>query len=288
MADLTQDGAKIAFSTTSTELGFCGACVNAGTSHRVAVIDVGAHTGSYVYPNDGPALESAAGFAWSPDGRRLAFSATGADGNVDIYVLDAVLTSSNPPMTGGAVRRLTTDPRHDEFPAWTPDGNWILYDNSGSTPLDDSGFSPTQEIWRVSADGGSPKRLTDNADADSQPDVAADGTVAYWHGGDIWTMTQTGQDQQPLARVPAELGFNPRWSPDGSKIAVLVYDPSERAHMDLRLRLPGSLPLLKVFVVDLASGTVSEVGPRVPSDVNPVSWTPDGSALLVYRYDQPN
>jgi hypothetical protein len=44
-------------------------------------------------------------------------------------------------------------------------------------------------------------------------------------------------------------------------------------------------PLLKVVVVDLASGVVSEVGPRVASDYNPVSWMPDGSALLINRFD---
>ena len=30
---------------------------------------------------------------------------------------------------------------------------------------------------------------------------------------------------------------------------------------------------------------VLTVGPRVASDLNPVSWTPDGSALLIDRYD---
>jgi Tol biopolymer transport system component len=286
-ADLNSNG-SIVFTTVSTDVGFCGGCTPGGSTHRVAIVDVGKTTGSFVYPANGPSLETAGAFAWSPDGKRLAFNAQDDASNFDIYVLDVTQQGSNPPMIGGSVRRLTTDPAIDAFPTWTPDGKWILYDNGGATPLDDSGFSPTQEIWRVSAEGGTPQRLTKNEDADSQPDVAADGTVAYWHGGDVWTMTSTGKDQRPLAKVPAQLGFNPRWSPDGSKLALLVYDPTERAAFDLSLHLPGSLPLLKVVVVDLASGTVSEVGPRVASDANPVSWTSDGSALLVYRYDQPN
>jgi hypothetical protein len=37
--------------------------------------------------------------------------------------------------------------------------------------------------------------------------------------------------------------------------------------------------------VDLATGEITLVGPRVAADVNPVSWTSDGSALLINRYD---
>ena len=42
---------------------------------------------------------------------------------------------------------------------------------------------------------------------------------------------------------------------------------------------------MQVVVVKLATGHVLTVGPRVASDVNPVSWTRDGSALLIDRYD---
>ncbi|MBA3690298.1 MAG: hypothetical protein H0W82_02655 [Actinobacteria bacterium] len=48
---------------------------------------------------------------------------------------------------------------------------------------------------------------------------------------------------------------------------------------------PTSLPLLQVSVVDVATGGLTEVGPRVASFVKRVSWAPDGSALLINRYD---
>jgi hypothetical protein len=64
----------------------------------------------------------------------------------------------------------------------------------------------------------------------------------------------------------------------------LRYDPTERASFPPELNLPAEVPLLDVVVVDVASGQIQEVGARVPSDVNPVSWTPDGRALLTYRY----
>ncbi|HEY3164313.1 MAG TPA: hypothetical protein VGJ71_08125, partial [Candidatus Limnocylindrales bacterium] len=168
------------------------------------------------------------------------------------------------------------------------DGATILYDNGGATPLDDSGFSPTQEIWSVSASGGTPVRLTNNEFADTQADIAANGTVAFWREGVIFAMDSDGSNQHQLKKVPVDVGFNPRWSPDGRRLALLQYDPSQRATFEASLNLPADLPLLKVIVVDVGSGAVREVGPRVPSDINPVSWMPDGSALLVYRYDQPS
>ena len=119
---------------------------------------------------------------------------------------------------------------------------------------------------------------------DVQPDVASDGTVAFWHGGDIWTMSSNGGAQERLATVPSGAGFNPRWSPDGSMLALLRYDASERAQIDAA-GLPPDLPLLDVVVVEVERGTVTDLGTRVASDVNPVSWTPDGSSLLINRYD---
>ena len=106
--------------------------------------------------------------------------------------------------------------------------------------------------------------------------------MAFWHDGDIWTMDPNGGNQKRLDAVPSGLGFNPRWSPDGTKMALLRKDPTERAILDNRA---GDLPLLDVVVVDLTTGKVVVVGPRVVTDSNPVSWTPDGSALLINRYD---
>jgi hypothetical protein len=41
---------------------------------------------------------------------------------------------------------------------------------------------------------------------------------------------------------------------------------------------------MEVVAVDIASGEVTDLGVQVASFYNPVSWTPDGTALLVTRY----
>lgn len=273
-ADLSSDG-RLAFLTQSQELGFCGGC---GRHQRIAIVDTKTGASGYVF---GPDFDAARDFAWSPDGSRLAFTNDDATGNSDIYVMD--IGSEPGEVTSDEIRRLTTDPAIDEFPAWTPDGTAVLYDNAGADALDDSGFSDTQEIWRVPADGGDPVRLTTNEVWDSMPDVADNGTVVVAREGEMWTMNLDGTNQHKLNGFPN--GFNPRWSPDGSRLALLEYDPSERALVPAELGHGTDYPLLRVLVVDVETGMVTNTGQRVASDVNPPTWTADGTALLINRYD---
>jgi Tol biopolymer transport system component len=135
----------------------------------------------------------------------------------------------------------------------------------------------------VAATGGTPVRLTTNDAWDAMPDVAPDGTVAFAREGAIWTMNLDGTDQRDLD--VAQDAFNPRWSPDGTRLAILEYDPRERARLPVDLERGVDNALLRVLVADVATGNVSNVGMRVVSDLNPVSWTADGTGLLINRYD---
>ena len=281
MSNLSPDGSQVLFLTGSTAVGFCGACnPDAAPRDRLAVVDVGKKQGGFVYVDGVHRISEP---VWSPSGDRIAFTGVKDQGNRDIFVV--TLEHPDGSNAEGRALRLTDDPARDEFPAWSADGSTIFYDNGGANAPDDSGFSSTQEIWSVPADGGAPQRLTHNAEADVQPDVSSAGTVAFWHDGEIWTMDEGGSDQHRLAVVPANTGFNPRWSPDGTMLALLRYDDSGRAFFTPRPLRPDDLPLMEVVVVKLATGHVLTVGPRVASDVNPVSWTRDGSALLIDRYD---
>jgi len=91
-------------------------------------------------------------YAWSPNGREIAFSATqtsadrGAIGQSDLYVVDAVTK---------ARRALVTDRGDDASPEWSPDGRWIAY--SSQVPFtteqqpENARFNATLAV--VSADG---------------------------------------------------------------------------------------------------------------------------------------
>jgi TolB protein len=54
--------------------------------------------------------------AWSPDGKRIAFTSA-RDGNLEIYTIHADVTNS---------RRITDHPDRDDFPVWHPDGKQLL------------------------------------------------------------------------------------------------------------------------------------------------------------------
>jgi hypothetical protein len=88
--------------------------------------------------------------SWSPDGDRLAFARTGAEGGV--YVMDA---------GGSSATQLAAVP--GELGAldlhWSPDGAWILYGRDRSE-------SSLGDLWIVPAAGGEPRLLVQNAVAD--------------------------------------------------------------------------------------------------------------------------
>jgi Tol biopolymer transport system component len=90
----------------------------------------------------------------SPDGKRLAFSAL-----THLYVMD---------LPAGKPRRVTAGDQRQFEPAWSPDGQWLVY----VTWENEEGA-----IWKVRADGqGTPQRLTPAGEFYSDPVWSPDGT----------------------------------------------------------------------------------------------------------------
>jgi len=155
---------------------------------------------------------------WSPDGTRIAFSAT-VDGNADIYVMDA---------DGENVTRLTTAPESDTEPDWSPDGGTIAFTSmrGGAT-----------QVWAMNADGSGARSLTSGAGANSSPAFRPDGrTIAFIStrdgNADLFEMGNEGADARAITRTP-EPESNPAYFPNGD-LAVAVERPG-RADI-LRIR----------------------------------------------------
>ncbi|PYS97097.1 MAG: peptidase S41 [Acidobacteria bacterium] len=122
-----------------------------------------------------PATESRP--LYSPDGRRLAFIST-RTGNGDIYVLD---------FASGDLKRLTFDDGYEQLDSWSYDGKWIYF---SSTARD---ISASNDIYRVSAEGGTPMQVSADryanewsaAPAPNGTDLAfvGKGYVQWWRHG---------------------------------------------------------------------------------------------------------
>jgi TolB protein len=87
------------------------------------------------------ATRNAMGGVYSPDGARIAFTAS-EGGNSDVWVMSA---------DGSGARRLTNHAALDLSPSWSPDGKRIAFvsDRAG-----------TPQLYVMGADGSGPKRLT--------------------------------------------------------------------------------------------------------------------------------
>lgn len=201
--------------------------------------------------------------AWSPDGRRLAFSRSDSDGSADIYVMNA---------DGSNVVRRTHGGRNWE-PAWSPDGRTIAFT---------SHWDGSAGVHLVDADGGSGSRvLMHRPGYDANPAWSPDGRKitftsdwrAYDFVYDLYVMNADGSGIEPLLEGPflsqdgLTFYFQSAWSPDGQKIAVVACDWA----------WDNCYPESAIAVVN-ADGSGLTVLAQAGSFARP-TWSPDGRTI---------
>ena len=113
-------------------------------------------TGNRFQVSSKPGINGAPSF--SPDGKKLVVTGGGVDGNLDIHVLD---------ITSRQTRRLTTHRAIDTEGTWSPDGRYVYFtsDRSGGP-----------QVYRVSANGGTPERVTFEGSYNARPRLSPDGS----------------------------------------------------------------------------------------------------------------
>src|SRR5262249_2563558 len=127
---------------------------------------------------------------WSPDGRRIVFSAT-ADGITDLWIFD---------VASRKLERLTHDPEGDLQPAWSPDGKSIAF------VTDRFAAHPGAEDYRLALINPETRAITPVQGFEGakhiEPAWSADGRSLYFvsdrHGiSDIYRVTvATGEMRQ--------------------------------------------------------------------------------------------
>lgn len=155
---------------------------------------------------------------------------------------------------------------------------------SGGNPEGD------HEIWIMNGDGTNKRQLTFNNVNDHAPDISLDGTkIVFLRDGvnannqtinQLWTMSTNGSNQTYVPTTyyfqqPTDLIDQPRWSPDGSKIAY----GGTQSSMAPRF--------WQCFTYIVATGAVSPTPSYMNitsrDDVQP-TWSPDGSCLAYVRH----
>jgi TolB protein len=175
---------------------------------------------------------------FSPDGKRLAFVSTSYKGHFHIFVgrfEDGLLSDVRqltPENVSSLPRYYYSQVDHEISPVWTRDGSEILFVSNRGHIHGTGGF------WKVKAEPGAEAGDAHYADAHykeihyeetnwkARPDFSPDGKrmvyASYlgqaWH--QLWVMPAAGGDAFPISYGAFD-NVNPRWSPDGSKIAFV-------------------------------------------------------------------
>jgi hypothetical protein len=199
--------------------------------------------------------------ATSPDGRRLAFVST-RSGRRQIYsfALGAGGSSSPSPSTCATeVCNLTPGLGESYEPAWAPGGESIAFVSTREG---------SAQIYRMTASGQAPTRLTLDGASDGQPAWSQTGKIAFV--GDvtgtpqIYVMNGQGGELRQLTQGAGST--SPSWSPDGSELAYVGKTAAGT----------------QTFVMAVASGEIRQLTSSAAESRLAV-WSPDATKLLVTR-----
>lgn len=217
-------------------------------------------------------VENEANF--SPDGSQITFTWNGVNqDNFDVYVQT---------VGGAQPLRLTDHANRDFSPAWSPNGRWIAF-------LRERGDGRA-DVYRIPPFGGREERLSDIA----APSLRLGGSVSIHDRYLCWSPDSeflVVVDQEPTREASSLFLFSPN---SGSKRKLTdapkgsfgdrnpTFSPDGR-----RLAFNGSRGEgLGVFVlpldIDLSPAGDPEFIVRQNSMFRGMTWTPEGSELLVY------
>jgi Tol biopolymer transport system component len=192
--------------------------------------------------------------AFSPNGKKIAFSSPRGLSSGDIFTMSA---------NGTDIKRVTKSESSDIDPAWSPDGTKIAFSSLRNGNFD---------IYVINKDGSGLTRITTSPQGDFQPAWSPDGTrIAFRRDNRIYVMKAARESEtnrpQRLTTASGNTFFEqyPTWSPNGTRIAFSSNQSS--GYQLYSIRADGS---------DLIRLTNNFRGANDPA------WSPDGTKIVFW------
>lgn len=211
------------------------------------------------------------GVAWSPDGRKLAFSARReADEVAQIYLLDVA--------GGGEAQRLTTLSTGARLPRWRPDGGALLFSSNvyPGAADDEANRKIAAERkalkYRVRAYDGFPIRNWDHWLDDRQSHVLVQALEPGAKPRDLLAGSQLVRASGFAGRPTSSADeLDAAWTPDGSAIVFVATTERDTAAY--------ANPSTQLYLVPAAGGEPKPLTSARGEYAAP-SFAPDGRALF--------
>ena len=180
---------------------------------------------------------------FSPLGRRIAFTSSGA-----IWVVD---------VDGSDPRRVTPAGLRARNPAWSPDGASLAFAG---------GRAGRRDIYRIDLDGRNLARVTFARADEHEPAWSSRNRIAFVRhrrrgDGDIYTITPAGNPPRRVTRGRGD-DATPVWSPGGTRIAFRRGRPGRR----------------RLFVVKPTGRRLRRLTSARRGVTGP-AWSPDGGRI---------
>ena len=188
---ISDDGRKLVFRQRITSSNLWLAQLNEHKDDKLKTIQLTTGTSEMFEPSV------------SPDGKQIAFAMT-IQGEVHIFTL---------PLEGGTPKQITHTNTSNRSPAWSPDGKTIAYTTN---------TIESQKIAVIDSKGGVP-RLSEQSHPTNQLVWYPGERILYndWRNCGLFD-PESGTKEQLMTNDVSGYVRSPHYSPDGSRVALIV------------------------------------------------------------------
>jgi len=166
---------------------------------------------------------------------------------------------------GSDSRQLTGGDKSSTAPTWSPDGKWIAFVSARGKAKDGKdGKDPKPNLWRIRVDGGEAEELTDEKGGVSDPSWSPDGSRI------ALLMTDAKTDAEEQAEKEKRDARVVDEAVKRIRLCVVRVDKDSSGKRPVKVLTPGAL-------------SVGNVG-----DAGRFNWSPDGRSLVFMHQPTPD